>query len=223
MASLFFLFAVPYIHDTYIYKPKSVDFTDFSNEIKEAMARIDSMEQLDNRTILENEIGEEDFFVAKDYKKKREYKAPDLNPRKFNPNTFTKADAREIGLSQFVIRNIASFRAKGYSYRSKENFLETYGLTPDQQKQLYAYVDLPTEADYQKTKAERQAQYDKKKQRSSESKNEDTEFASSKTKKPRKDIMKISVTRRLQQHRTNQRCAYDARLNFSSHQESINN
>lgn len=173
MVAIFIAFGVPYVYKNYIYEPRVVDFSDFSQEVTNAMKRIEEQERL----AAQAESEEEDFFIEGYNKVETTRKNRKLKPFSFNPNTFTKADARSIGLSEFVIRNVESFRAKGYTYRTKENFLETYGISEGEQAQLYAFVDLPTESDYQKAKSQRKAKYEKQKRDLAERIANEKEFA----------------------------------------------
>jgi len=185
-------FGAPYVYKTYIYKPPVTDFSEFSKEITEAMQRIEELERL--AELEEKTESEEEFFIEGYHQMKIPKKERKLKPRSFNPNTFTKADARAIGLSEFVIRNIASFREKGYTYKTKENFLETYGLEPNEKEQLYDYVDLPTEFAYEISKQERQAKYEKRKREAEARIANETDFAEVKKKVyPKKQVKKVIV------------------------------
>jgi len=187
-------FGAPFVYKNYIYEPREADFTEFSEEISAAMERIKQQELLAEQE--EQAESEEEFFIEGYHQMKIPKKKRKLKPRKFNPNTFTKADAREIGLSEFVIGNIASFREKGYTYKTKENFLETYGLEPNEKEQLYEYVDLPTDFAYQKAKQERQAKYEKRKREAEERIANESDFAVvAKEKKPypKKPIKEVVV------------------------------
>jgi len=191
MSSMFILFVVPYVYENYIYEPKVYDFSEFSAEVKEAMARIDEQERLYAQRKTEEE--ESEFLVEGYHKIEQTPKKRQLKLRTFNPNTFTKADARAIGFSEFVIGNIERFRGKGYTYKTKESFLTTYGLEEGDQKKLYAFVDLPTDAEYQLAKNERQAKYEKRKREAADKIANEKEFAVVEKKKAVKEYVKLNI------------------------------
>lgn len=63
--------------------------------------------------------------------------------QKFNPNTADSLTLSQLGLSDFVIRNILRYREKGGSFRTAESFSKVYGLSSEQYLTLRPYIQLP--------------------------------------------------------------------------------
>lgn len=61
----------------------------------------------------------------------------------FNPNTADSLTLRQLGLSDFVIRNILRYREKGGSFRTSESFSKIYGLSSEQYRTLHPYIQIP--------------------------------------------------------------------------------
>ncbi|MCQ2384816.1 MAG: helix-hairpin-helix domain-containing protein [Paludibacteraceae bacterium] len=51
-----------------------------------------------------------------------------IHPFQFDPNTIDSTKLTALGLSDFVVRNILKYRAKGGHYKTAEQFGRTYGL-----------------------------------------------------------------------------------------------
>lgn len=51
-----------------------------------------------------------------------------IHPFQFDPNTIDSTQLTALGLSDFVVRNILKYRAKGGHYKTAEQFGRTYGL-----------------------------------------------------------------------------------------------
>ncbi len=61
----------------------------------------------------------------------------------FNPNLATAADFQQLGLSNKVARTIVNYRAKGGTFRKKEDLKKIYGLSESDYIRLVDYIDLP--------------------------------------------------------------------------------
>lgn len=66
-----------------------------------------------------------------------------LTPQPFNPNTADSVILRQIGLPQWMIRNILKYRKAGGYFRKAEDFKKVYGLTAEQYATLAPYIHIP--------------------------------------------------------------------------------
>lgn len=62
---------------------------------------------------------------------------------RFNPNTVSKEQWKELGLSEKQIQTIMNFRAKGGKFYDKNDFRRMYGIRTRQYLILEPYIDLP--------------------------------------------------------------------------------
>lgn len=83
----------------------------------------------------------------KKYSEKQQHK---ITPFAFDPNTISESGLTKLGLSPFAIRNIIRYRSKGGTYRSKEHFSKTYGISAEDYQQLEAYVEITTKSSEKK-------------------------------------------------------------------------
>lgn len=83
------------------------------------------------------------------------------HPRPFNPNTANEELLREIGFSDYHIRNLMRYRNKGGQWRSVAHFQKLYGLTPEDFELLRPYIQLPqTHERYQRPRAQAEVKQD---------------------------------------------------------------
>lgn len=61
----------------------------------------------------------------------------------FNPNVATVADFQQLGLSPKVATTIVNYRAKGGTFRQKEDLKKIYGLSEEAYARLEAFIELP--------------------------------------------------------------------------------
>ena len=66
-----------------------------------------------------------------------------LTPFLFNPNTASKQDLLNLGLSSKVAQTILNYRAKGGEFRYKTDLKRIYGLADTDYQTLTAYIDIP--------------------------------------------------------------------------------
>lgn len=60
----------------------------------------------------------------------------------FDPNTATKEELERLGLSAKAIKNMLNYRAKGGSFRKKDDLSKIYGLPKEQFLSLKPYIQL---------------------------------------------------------------------------------
>ncbi len=65
----------------------------------------------------------------------------------FDPNTVTKADLQRLGLPDKTINIMLNYRAKGATFRKKEDFARIYGLSPTQFERLEPYLRFPKKSE----------------------------------------------------------------------------
>ncbi len=63
---------------------------------------------------------------------------------RFNPNTSTKEELLNLGISSKVVNTIINFRSK-VNFKKPEDFKKIYGLSNTQYERLLPYLDLPIE------------------------------------------------------------------------------
>lgn len=63
----------------------------------------------------------------------------------FNPNTTDSVTFRQLGLPEWMARNILQYRRKGGKFRKAEEFKKVYGLTEEQYKTLFPYIYIAPE------------------------------------------------------------------------------
>lgn len=70
----------------------------------------------------------------------------------FDPNTATAEELKRLGLSAKAIKNMLNYRAKGGSFRKKEDLSKVYGLPKEQFQSLKPYIQLTESnpSDYKK-------------------------------------------------------------------------
>lgn len=66
-----------------------------------------------------------------------------LTPTFFDPNTASKSQLENLGLSKYIVKNILAFRVKGGKFKTKKDFAKIYGLEPAAFNQLSPYLQLP--------------------------------------------------------------------------------
>lgn len=67
---------------------------------------------------------------------------PTAHLQPFDPNTADADLLRDVGLSDFLVRSILRYRAKGGVYSSPEDFARVPGLTQGQYKKLLPYISI---------------------------------------------------------------------------------
>lgn len=63
----------------------------------------------------------------------------------FNPNTASVEALQLLGFSRALSTRIAAYRRKGGTFRIKSDLMKIYGLDSTLYRQLYAYIQLPSE------------------------------------------------------------------------------
>lgn len=66
-----------------------------------------------------------------------------LTPEPFNPNEADSVTLQQIGLPQWMIKNILKYREKGGYFHKTEDFKKIYGLTAEQYATLAPYIRIP--------------------------------------------------------------------------------
>jgi competence protein ComEA len=85
-----------------------------------------------------------------------------LNPFMFNPNNMSEEKWAELGLSDWQIRVIKNYEAKGGRFYSKEDFKKIYCIKPTEYQILEPYIVIPESQKKRKpyyTKYERKQKY----------------------------------------------------------------
>ena len=75
--------------------------------------------------------------------KKRSKQERKVILQNFNPNTADSLTLYQLGLSDFVIKNLLRYREKGGSFRTAESFSKIYGLSSKQYATLRPYIQIP--------------------------------------------------------------------------------
>lgn len=70
----------------------------------------------------------------------------------FNPNTADSAQLHQLGLPDWMIRNILKYQAKGGRFRQAEDFKKIYGMKEELFASLLPYIKIPTESPEKLTK-----------------------------------------------------------------------
>ncbi len=62
----------------------------------------------------------------------------------FNPNTITKSQWEQLGISPYVAQRLSNYTANGGKFKTKEDLLKTYGFTINDLERLSPYILLDT-------------------------------------------------------------------------------
>jgi competence ComEA-like helix-hairpin-helix protein len=62
----------------------------------------------------------------------------------FNPNTATREDFSNLGLSTKVINSVMNMRSKGWKFYKPESFQKVWGLTPNEYARIAPYIVIET-------------------------------------------------------------------------------
>ncbi len=65
----------------------------------------------------------------------------------FNPNTISVEQWQELGVARWMAERILKYRAKGGSFRRKEDLLRIYDFPKDTYQKLEPYIQLPESAE----------------------------------------------------------------------------
>lgn len=60
----------------------------------------------------------------------------------FDPNTADSSQLTQLGLSDFVVRNILKYRARGGVFRTSESLAKIYGLSTEDYRRLLPYIRI---------------------------------------------------------------------------------
>ncbi len=80
----------------------------------------------------------------KNHYKKRQRESVVLST--FDPNTADSLTLCRLGLQEWMVRNILSYREKGGKFRKAEDFKKIYGLTEEQYHALLPYIHISRES-----------------------------------------------------------------------------
>lgn len=89
----------------------------------------------------------------------KEFKEENLFP--FDPNNADSQTLVQLGFSQFHIRNILKYRAKGGKWIKAEDFKKLYGLKESDYKKIYPYITIKPHKKILKNHLERVNNYNK--------------------------------------------------------------
>lgn len=64
--------------------------------------------------------------------------------QRFNPNTLSRRQWLQLGLSSYAASNILKYRERAGGFRYKEQLARIYGLPPELYQELLPYIDLPS-------------------------------------------------------------------------------
>ncbi len=104
-------------------------------------------EQLKSFILLPDNFDKKDKY----YKKKEQVK---IEYFKFNPNTISKEEWKQLGFKDWQIKSIFNYKSKGGSWKSKADVKKIYGLNESDYYKLEPYILLPekaTKKEYPKT------------------------------------------------------------------------
>lgn len=73
-------------------------------------------------------------------------KAPAPKNFPFDPNTASKDELLELGLSEKVVHTILSYRSKGGTFRKKTDLKKIFGMTESDYERLAPFIQLPEES-----------------------------------------------------------------------------
>lgn len=100
-------------------------------------------------------LKEYDAFIASVHDQEKEHRkrfpryetkqAPVVMLSPFNPNTADSATFRQLGLPDWMARNILHYRSRGGKFRKTEDFKKIYGLTEEQYGVLAPYIHISPE------------------------------------------------------------------------------
>ena len=63
----------------------------------------------------------------------------------FDPNVADSARLAQLGLSDFVVRNVLKYRARGGKFRTPESFAKIYGLSDGEFRRVLPYIRIQEE------------------------------------------------------------------------------
>ena len=66
-----------------------------------------------------------------------------FNPFVFDPNTISKAEMLDLGLSEYQAGMIVKYRDAGGSFDSREDFAEIYSISDEEYQRLASYIKIP--------------------------------------------------------------------------------
>ena len=95
-------------------KSKNVDYTVFTNEVAAMQRQVDSANALNKNKYKDSEF---DFNNSD-----KSFAESKLNPFNFNPNEMTTEKWEELGLSNYQIKIVRNYIAKGGHFYKKEDF-----------------------------------------------------------------------------------------------------
>ncbi len=116
-------------------KPETADFSKFEAEIAEFEASLVPKEEKEYLSKLDK------FIIAR-------YDSLELF--KFNPNTTTKNEWLQLGLTEKQIKTVLNYTSKGGKFYDREDFRKIYGIRTRQFEILQPYIDLPENSGYQR-------------------------------------------------------------------------
>lgn len=68
-----------------------------------------------------------------------------LTPFEFNPNIMTESDWKRLGLSDWQVRSIQNYTAKGGKFRTKEDFKKMFAISDDDYDILEPFIVIPVD------------------------------------------------------------------------------
>lgn len=107
---------------------------------------------VDSAAALKNFVSERYAELPRKSFPKRDTVPVALNP--FDPNLADSVELLELGLSEYVVRNVIKYRQKGGQFRTPESFARIYGLTNEKFQELKPYIRI-SDAFVRKPKKER--------------------------------------------------------------------
>ncbi len=101
--------------------------------------------QIDSSNALnKNKYKDDDFDF---HNPDRSFAESKLNPFLFNPNDMTEEKWQELGLSNYQIKIIKNYLAKGGKFYKKEDFKKMYSITDAEYNVLEPYINIPANND----------------------------------------------------------------------------
>ena len=120
-------------------KNKPVDYSIFKNEVAAFQKQIDSTNASNKNKYKDNEF---------DYNNPdKSFAESKLNPFPFNPNTMTDDKWLDLGLTNYQIKVIKNYLAKGGKFYKKEDFKKMYSITDAEYDVLEPYITIPNKYD----------------------------------------------------------------------------
>ncbi len=107
------------------------------NKIKRQSDSLDSLESIQNYTYKKGKSNANQFTKT--------------NLFKFNPNTVTVEELRQLGCPIFLANRIVNYRSKVAQFKVKADLLKVYGMDTSLYNRFYPFIELPVQMLYEQS------------------------------------------------------------------------